>query len=705
MRRAVRAAIGASAALAIALLVLPRTPAGIIAAFGSVALLSGADFGGSVRRRTTALLWTALFGTLLVAVAVLASRSTASLVLVTFTVTACLAFLVALRGAFASACPSLTIVYVAAAMTASSVSEMGPMLAGWMIAVLVSLPVMLLVLPRRDLAPVRQACVAGLRCLAEETRRRRDGEPVDGDAIRPVLSRLSGSYLGNPFRAAGLRAPDRALLVLVGQSEGLLTALLRGDRFDHPISPLPGTAELIESSAQCLDHLADALEGRAATEPSGRELAADWDKQWEHGVDYLAHEAGDSTEQRVLVVDQAFPDRAFALAVVRLTILVRRVLGLPDEPFDGIAHAIPEPPRAHPWRELLAQFSLSSPWLRTALRTGVGLALAVVLVEVMGLAHGFWVLLGVLSTLRMDGLATLKTSMLAVLGTFAGAFLGYLVLEAVSLHYFVLWSMFAAVTFLAVYTQATTAYAVGQAFFSLFVIIAFSLADWPPQLDVAGQRVVDILVGAAVSVVVALLLWPQGVLKGLRSNVVSAIDQASTLMSDAMKDLVLGPGHTRPEEVTESTATFVRSKEVVEVTLAQRTPEAVEQAHAWQEVISHLRTLSVSGHLLAVWAEGHPPIATVVPGLQEPISADARAVEQAWRVVSDAIDGRAHGDSPPLPPFLEAATRALTQADLTDPVVADRSLAAIWAHGWIRMSYNAAISARVPGEAEALTTR
>ena len=50
LRRAIRAAIGVPIAVGVALLLLPGTPCGLIAAFGSLGLIATCDFGGSTRR-------------------------------------------------------------------------------------------------------------------------------------------------------------------------------------------------------------------------------------------------------------------------------------------------------------------------------------------------------------------------------------------------------------------------------------------------------------------------------------------------------------------------------------------------------------------------------------------------------------------------------------------------------------------------------
>ena len=696
LHRAIRAAIGTTVSLLIALTLLPGTPAGVLAAFGSIALLGTADFGGSARRRTISITATGAAGALLIVVGGLASLSVWSVVIVTFVVTGSLAFLVALRGTFASACPALTTVYVASAMVATTVDSIGSLVAGWAIAVAVALPVTLLVLPRRDLAPVRAACISVLHTLAETVRQRGEGRPLDQKPIEAARATLRDSYLGNPFRAAGLSPSDRALIVLVGQLEGLLTALSRGYSYSDPLSRLPVTGALITASAASFDAQAQALGSPDAPPPMASTVTDLWLEHWEAAVTAMGEASYGDPAQRVGVIDSAFTDRAMAISAVRICILVRRVLHLPAEKFDESEHTIPEPPMARPWRELANQLTMRSPWLRMALRTGVALALATLVVEVIGIAHGFWVVLGVVATLRMDGVATLKTSLLAVLGTFAGALIGFGVLATEGNHRGLMWIGFVIVAFLAVYTQATTAYVIGQAAFSLFVIVAFSLVNWPPKLSTVDERFIDVLIGAGISAVVALLMWPRGVAAGLTGNVSDAITRATRLLSDAIADLVNGPGRVSPQELTEVSSAFVRSKEVVEVSLSSKSPDAIAKAHAWEAVIDNLRTLTMAGHLMANWSTDRPAIASVIPALAQPLENDCDSVVAEWTRTACEVEGQTPGPNAPEPDFIHEVSVIAPSVDLGERAVADRMVGAIWAHGWLRMCHHAATSAEVP---------
>ena len=61
-------------------------------------------------------------------------------------------------------------------------------------------------------------------------------------------------------------------------------------------------------------------------------------------------------------------------------------------------------------RRLLSHLSFRSVWFRNAVRGGLGLAIAVTVIEITNVSHGFWVVLGTLSVLRSNALGTGATA-------------------------------------------------------------------------------------------------------------------------------------------------------------------------------------------------------------------------------------------------------------------------------------------------------
>jgi len=698
LRRAVRTTVGVTIAMAAGLRFMPGSPGLVLAAFGTFAILGFADFGGSMGRRLVALLATGIAGLALIAIGIAAATSVVSVVLVTFVVTGGLAYIVVLRGAFANAVPALTVIYVVTVMVGTSTSYLGSMMLGYLLAVGLSIPITLFILPRRTPRHIRDACVTALRTLAAHERRRAAQEPRDLEGIDAAIAKLHHAYLGNPFRSTGIRRSDRALVTLVGQLQGLLVTTRQQAEAPRPLSDLPGTQEFIGEAAQCLDALATALEQPHRANPSAAKLVGGWVDQWDEAVRILHDCPDDQLEKRLRTVAHAFPDRAMAIATIRVAILVRRVLNLPDEEFDTGSHTVPDPPDFVPWKALRTQFTLKSPWMRTALRTGFALAMAAGVVEIVGLAHGFWVLLGVIATLRLDSLNTLRTSLFAVGGTFAGALVGAIILILAGGDEPIVVVLFLVTAFLAVLFQGTISFVVAQAMFSLYVVLTFTIVTWPPDLSTATDRVVDIAVGAAVSLVTAFLLWPRGVLSGLRGNVVNAIEQARDLLHRAMAELIKGGDHGAEAAEPTMRAAMARSQEVVEVMLGSHSQDAVQRAIHWQQLQDLLRTLSVTGILLSNWSHDRPPLAKTVPPLVAPLEGDEESASREWELVRDVITGEQMPPAKPFAPIVPRAVDRLDDVDLHDVAVADRVVGALWSHGWLELTYASAVAARAPAE-------
>jgi uncharacterized membrane protein YccC len=700
LRRAVRTTLGTASAVAAALWLLPGSPGIVLAAFGVFALLAFADFGGTLGRRFVALISTGIAGVILITVGTLAAGVVWRVVVVTFLVTGTLAYIVVLRGAFANAAPALTVVFVVTVMVATSTDQLPAMLQGYAVAVVIAIPITLFVFPRRTPAHVRAACVLAMRTLAEHERNRLAGHPHDLLALDGALHALRSSYLGNPFRSTGLRRADRALLSLVGNLQALLTATRRTAETPTPVSDLPGNTESIHKTIACLDSIADGLQGDAITEPTGAALAQAWAAEWDVAVQCLQDSTPESLEGDLRRIAHAFPDRALGISAVRLSILVRRFLGLPAETFDTGTHTVPEPPDYQPWAALRTQFTTKSPWMRTALRTGVAMAIAAGVVEILGLAHGFWVLLGVIATLRQDSLGTLRTALLAVGGTFGGALVGAGLLLLFTGDEPGMVVAFLITAFLSVYFQGTAPFALAQGVFSLYVVLVFSIVAWPPDLSTATDRVLDIAIGAGISLATAFLLWPRGVVAGLKANVLDAIDRARLVLQEAFGEFFHGAKYDgRPPDIKQLQAAMARASEVVEVELGSHDPRQIERAGMWERLIDDLRTLAVTGSLVSTWAGDGPALKDVAPALMEPIRQDCEAVSREWALVRSILAGESAAHDLTFDSIVPRTMEAVGSTDLGERAVADRAVAAIWAHGWLWLSFEAALTARQPAEA------
>ena len=186
----------------------------------------------------------------------------------------------------------------------------------------------------------------------------------------------------------------------------------------------------------------------------------------------------------------------------------------------------------------LSHLSFHSVWFRNAVRGAAGLALAVAVVEVTDVSHGFWVVLGTLSVLRSNALGTGATALRAIGGTAVGFLIGSAIMIGVSDHLFLLWFLLPIAVLVSGVAPAMISFAAGQAGFTLVVVILFNIIE-PTGWKVGLTRIEDVAIGCAVSVVVGLLFWPRGATAALGRALSAAFVANSGYLADAVDRLTM----------------------------------------------------------------------------------------------------------------------------------------------------------------------
>jgi hypothetical protein len=172
--------------------------------------------------------------------------------------------------------------------------------------------------------------------------------------------------------------------------------------------------------------------------------------------------------------------------------------------------------------------------MRNALRTGLGLALAVAVTHVFPVEHGFWVVLGALSVLRSSALTTGTKTLRAVVGTTIGFVLGAALIGIVGIDPVVLWILLPVVVFGSAFVPEIASFTAGQAAFTMMVLIFFNLIV-PTGWSVGLIRVEDVVVGALVGMMVSLLMWP----RGATASAEAAVESARSVFAKYLEAAVL----------------------------------------------------------------------------------------------------------------------------------------------------------------------
>ncbi|WP_230204931.1 FUSC family protein [Parafrankia elaeagni] len=204
--------------------------------------------------------------------------------------------------------------------------------------------------------------------------------------------------------------------------------------------------------------------------------------------------------------------------------------------------------------------STRSVWFRNSVRKALGIALAVVIAQLVGVDQAFWVVLGTLSVLRTNAMATASAALRALAGTVIGIAAGGLVVIVAGDTTAGLWALLPLAVFLGSYARRLGAFALGQAGFTATVILLFNIVE-PAGWRIGIVRIEDVIIGFAVSIAAGALLWPRGAVAVLRararaaylSAVHSLVLAASTLPHEQQQ-----PGRT-PDEAARAARGAVRA--------------------------------------------------------------------------------------------------------------------------------------------------
>ena len=158
---------------------------------------------------------------------------------------------------------------------------------------------------------------------------------------------------------------------------------------------------------------------------------------------------------------------------------------------------------------LVRHASFRSIWFLNSLRGSLALAAAVLVADLSGVQHAFWVVLGTLSVLRTNAASTESTALRALGGTVIGFAVGALLLLGIGTSTPALWAALPIALAVAAYAPGTLPFAFGQAAFTVVVVVLFNLLV-PAGWKVGLLRIEDVAIGCLVSLVVGVLFWPRG---------------------------------------------------------------------------------------------------------------------------------------------------------------------------------------------------
>ena len=551
LKTAARAAIVMPAVFAFADKVIANIQTATFAAFGSFAMLVLVEFTGRPRSRLTAYVSLGLVGAVFVVLGTLCSRNAwlaaGAMLVVGFLVL----YAGLLGGYFAAAATGAILAFVLPVTIAAPLSSIPDRLEGWGLAAGVgTCAVMLLWPPRaRDVfrAQAARACLA-LADLADaklagdqtaiEARALAAGEAVRG---------LRSGFLGAPHRPTGPTGPTAALAALVDELDWLQSFLARGVEGSLELCR-EENAEALAATVAVLRASAATLEGRSERPDLGRLDAAR-----EAVAEALPGRISElPTTDLESALEPSFRIRVLSYAARQIAeyALLSTGAGTAERPAREVLQTTEQLAVEHA--------SARSIWFRNSIRGAVGLAIAVFIAQRTGVQHAFWVVLGTLSVLRSNALATGSSIVSALAGTAVGLLVGAALVIAIGTHEAVLWAVLPPAILLAAYAPRAISFAAGQAGFTVVLFILFNLIQ-PTGWQVGVVRIEDVAIGFAISLGVGLLFWPRGAASLLRENLATAYARSADYVVAMARQLI--DGRVSPEGASRASALAVHELE------------------------------------------------------------------------------------------------------------------------------------------------
>jgi uncharacterized membrane protein YccC len=596
LRRSVRAAVFVPGVFALTHVGFSDPQVGLFGAFGSFALLLMVDFPGRPRTRFLSMVGLFLAGCIFITLGTVVSTHPVAAVVTMAVVGFVVLFAGILSPQVASASTAALLLFVLPVAVSAPASATGDRLIGWVIAGAFCIPACLLWWPTPWHDDLRRRLSATLSSVAALVESDVDTAPDPGAraAVDAELVRLRAQFAGTPYPPTGAVSGAVALAKLVGRAEWVasnaalfdaeiascpdpvrsvvaavsdtlyLTAALTCDGSGHPVDD-PALVSELQDSVRRLDALMTS------------ELVDQLSVLLDPGVDLDAAEPeppapGSPVTERsgiASVLDPTFRARALAIATQMAADAALEAAGA-QAVGDRRLGTRTDPTRRTVWARTASHLSFRSVWFRNSVRGAAGLALAVAVVEVTDVNHGFWVVLGTLSVLRSNALGTGATALRAVAGTAVGFVIGSLIMVGVANHTDLLWGLLPLAVLVAGVAPAAISFAAGQAGFTVVVVILFNIID-PVGWKVGLTRIEDVAIGCGVSIVVGLLFWPRGATAALGRALADAFVTSSGYLAEAVSGLTATdlPVDTRPAQQASHRA-YLRLDDAFRQFLAER---------------------------------------------------------------------------------------------------------------------------------------
>jgi uncharacterized membrane protein YccC len=585
----------------------------LFAAFGGFASLIFASFGGTTRDKLVAHLGLAVTGSIGLIIGTAVSPVKWLAVLVTIPVAFGIFFAGVAGPNAASGVAGALLGYVLPVATPGTVALIPDRLAGWWLACVVSTAAVMLFSPPSPGDRLRAAAAGSAHALSAQLEAAVNGTATAADHARCLAAKqeLMNAFATTPFRPTGLATADQALASVVQLLEWC-TSLIADATEGHPNLDRADQCDrdLLAQTASVLSRTGDLLAGQAMDDPGSLLDASEMDRQRDACAAYH-RSAPPSQDYDAVEVIARYTFHAQAISIGVRSIVADTLIATRHADPETIAArrrgwygAQPEGTMAERRVAALSgaigvltrHASVRSVWFLNSLRGSLALAAAVLVADVSGVQHGFWVVLGTLSVLRTNAASTESTALRALGGTVIGFVVGALLLLGIGTSTAALWVAFPIALAVAAYAPGTLPFAFGQAAFTVVVVVLFNLLQ-PVGWKVGLLRIQDVALGCLVSLVVGVLFWPRGAGSIVGDDLADAFRRGAAYLTQAV-DWALGSRQAPPDAGAAAATAGIRLDEALRGFLAEQGAKKLSKEDMWMLVMATMR-LRLTAYSLA----------------------------------------------------------------------------------------------------------
>jgi len=622
LRVAARAAVVQPLVFAFGALALRNARITLFAAFAVFGLLVLGNFGGRPFNRLIAYVVATLAGTALVAVGSITSLNPWVAAVTALLVVFCIEFAGVLGGFVAGSRVPLLMAFVLSASVPAPASAVPERMLGWLIGGCVATVGALVLWPLYEPDVLRNAAAAALRSVATLIAATRVN-PVATEqrqSATDALADLRTAYKRTACRLGGPYRRDRALAQLVNELERARYFAVAAADEHLGANPCLAEGNLLASAVVSVFRASsEVLKGGSTPDLHSLEQARTAHRSALDGWAGAELRSGSPVEWVLEGLDYDHRLRVLSYLGLGIGANAAIVAGRDVEPgsvripFGTPIEAGFRPALRRVGQTLMTHLSWVSPLMHTSVRAALGLALAVLVARLFGLERAFWVVLGTMSVLRSNALATAGTTLQALAGTLLGFAIGGLFALLFAHDPLVLWAALPVAVFMAAYAPSALSFVAGQAAFTVMMLIFFNLLT-PVGWRVGLVRIEDVAVGSAIGVAAGTLLWPRGARSDFAHNLSGLYRLVAVHLCEAL-DLVLGRGRVEAVNATRAQVWHAREK----------TGESFEQ------LLGELSARQLAPEVAAYMVAAADHAVTVADGLQV-------AVEMGY-VASECVDG------------------------------------------------------------------